>query len=276
MTLLLRWLLGIIGLGGIPGSGSGSGGGGGGGTSGGCTGGPGTYTMPPGLSWSQKRAYAALMACAPCSQSGSGSGGGTTRPCGCSTCSCCPSICWWKTTWHKSWTATTGKYATGLASPEWTMTSYSMSLVDVSADYYWGGELASVPGSCSIGMGSKLNSDCTLGTAPAVLTGTVSYLRTIAPFDTVTFNVTLYPTITIQFGCPDATGYVLCQYTGFTSDGGFTGTSIPTSTGNGFLDFAVANDSGTDELGIDFSTCSFTASSPTTIGLPAISIQGVA
>lgn len=61
--------------------------GGGGGTSAGCSGGPGTYSMPPGLSWSQKRAYAALMACAPCNQSGGGSGSGSGG--GASKIPCC-------------------------------------------------------------------------------------------------------------------------------------------------------------------------------------------
>lgn len=52
------------------------GGGGGGGTGGGAGGGPGTYPLPPGLTSQQKKAYAALVACAPCCESGSGSGSG--------------------------------------------------------------------------------------------------------------------------------------------------------------------------------------------------------
>lgn len=64
------------------------GGGGGGGNpppSGGFGGGPGTYTLPAGLSLKQKKAMAALLACAPCclgSGSGSGSSGsGVFVPC---------------------------------------------------------------------------------------------------------------------------------------------------------------------------------------------------
>lgn len=139
-----------------------------------------------------------------------------------------------------------------------------------TTDYIWGGETVGDGSSCALGFAQKLESNGTLSTLPAILSGTVSYVRTIAPFDTKTFNVSLYPTIVIQFGCSD--DYVFCLYTGFTSDGGFTGTVIPGSTGNGLLDYAVANDSGTDEIGVDTSTCGFTATSPGNIGLPAITI----
>lgn len=53
-----------------------TGGGGGGTPTGGNGGGPGTYAIPAGLSFEQKKALAALLACAPCCQAGSGSGGG--------------------------------------------------------------------------------------------------------------------------------------------------------------------------------------------------------
>jgi hypothetical protein len=56
----------------------GGGGGGGGGTGGGAGGGPGTYEIPAGLTANQKKAMAALLACAPCCEgSGSGSGSGS-------------------------------------------------------------------------------------------------------------------------------------------------------------------------------------------------------
>ncbi|HQR07043.1 MAG TPA: hypothetical protein PLN21_09485 [Gemmatales bacterium] len=218
----------------------------------------------------------AVAKCACCPQ-GSGSGSGSGRPCGCSPCDCCEGICWWKTDWPSTWVATDGIYATGALSPEWLMTDYSMTLQGPFDEFYWGGEVVGTPGSCALTFASKLNNDCSTGDAPIVLAGTIEYTRTIAPFDVKTYTVRLRASIQIQFSCPDPSGYVFAQFNGFESDDpDYTGFSIGSSTGNGFLDYAMATDSGTDETGVDLSTCSFTVSSLTAIGLPVMSIVGVA
>lgn len=153
-----------------------------------------------------------------------------------------------------------------------------MTLQGPFDDYYWGGEVVGTPGSCSLGFSFKLNNDCsTAGTAPVVLAGTIEYTRTIAPFDVKTYTVRLRANVQIQFSCPDPTGYVFAQFNGFESDDpDYTGTTIGSSTGNGLLDYAMATDTGTDETGVDLSTCSFTVSSLTTIGLPTMTIEGIA
>lgn len=227
------------------------------------------YRIPAGLSSRQKKALAALLACAPCC---GGSGSGALRPNGCSPCVCCPDICWWKTTWPNQWTTDSGKWETFAPAPEWVMTEYTMTLATGLDEYYWGGEILGDPSFCTLNFCGKLESDGTVSDPGPILSGVVKYTRSIAPFDTVTFNVAFYPNISIQFPCDNPSGYVFCSYGGFTSDGGFDGQNIPGSTGNGFLDFALANSIGTEEDTGDTSTCGFTASSPTDIGLPPITI----
>lgn len=177
------------------------GGGGGGGTGGGAGGGPGTYPLPPGLTSRQKKAYAALLACAPCCESGSGSGSGSgvPMPNGCSPCDCCPCICWWYTTWHKLISASSFMYNFGAPSPVWTLINNTVAKVGGDPDYMY---LA------NIGVG-----DCTLAGLFAVdengdITDELPYvpqwtgdLTYTSIHGTVTFNVTFTLQFTISFPC---------------------------------------------------------------------------
>lgn len=210
---------------------------------------------------------AMMHVCKPCCNAGGSASGSISRPCGCSACECCPGICWWQTDWHKHWTTSHGRYATGVVGPTWQMTTYSMTIASwvASTDYIWGGETTATPGSCALGFATKLESNCTLSVLPAVMTGTVVWTRTVAPFDTITQTVSFFLAITIQFGCGD--DYVFCLYTGL----GVSGDPLQP----GSYDYVLSSDSGTDEIGVDTTTCSFTASSPEIIGLPAITIVPV-
>ena len=95
-----------------------------------------------------------LRACRPCNlcPEGSGSGSGIPMPNGCGGCLCCPCICWWATTWHKSITKDSflgGPYTD--PSFPWILTANNLVNVGGDPDYMYAGDLGSEEDFCTIG-----------------------------------------------------------------------------------------------------------------------------
>lgn len=141
---------------------------------------------------------AILAACKPCCGSGSGSGSGVPFPNGCAACDCCPCVCWWYTTWHKSITVASLLYTPGFAS-DWTLTANTLVKVGGDPDYMYFAN--SGVGDCTLTGLFALdeNGDITddLPYVPQ-WTGDLTYTSI---YGTVTFNVTVSLLFTLAFGC---------------------------------------------------------------------------
>jgi hypothetical protein len=253
VTLLLRRLLGLLGLIGKP-IDTGGGGGGGGGGSGGSGGGGITVEtdgkIPKVLPQAVVEAVAKC-ACCP-GGSGSGSGSGIRVPCGDAGCACCPGVVWWASQWHRSWSATTPRYATGVGAPTAIMTDYSMSLVGGLDDYYYLGETIGDPSACNIGGLIPVDDVCVAGVPIHILTGTIEWNGTDS------YQIDYYADVKVIWECGVPSVEVVFNglYVNgvvwvFGSDPFFDNLPIT-------ADFAIAQNTNISTA-VDTSTCGFTA-----------------
>lgn len=149
------------------------------------------------------------------------------------------------------------------------MTQYDMVLNSPFDEYYWGGDLG-IGAGCQLGMAGSIRDSC-IPVDVLIMSGTVAWSDGIT---TQSFDIRFKSNIQVQFDCPNPDGYVFAIYFGLECD---DITFFPFLNSIQLTaDYLVAQDSGTDEIGIDTSTCSFTITSPTNIGLPAMTIEGVA
>lgn len=220
---------------------------------------------------------ATMAVCRPCCR-GAGSGSvvtGIPVPCGCAGCACCPDACWWATEWHKAWTADSPKYATGEPTPAYTMTDYSMTLVSNPDGYYYLGDVGGDEDTCDIGGVVPVGEDCAPGDPLHILTGTIDWTETAAPFTVYTFQIDYYLDIRILWNCDEV--FVSSTYSGLYVNGLQYGPggdpdfdAIALSS-----DFFIALNSNVDEL-TDPSTCGFTTTALSSLPIPEITIIPIA
>jgi hypothetical protein len=195
-----------------------------------------------------------------------------TRPCGCRPCGCCPGICWWKTDWPKQWTTAHGRYATGIPTPTWTMTTFSMTLAGPFDDFYWGCEVVFNPDACLLGFCLKLLDNCNTQSGILISSGTVAWTSGAT---TKTFDIRFTAAVGLNFSCDNPDQYLVASYGGLECDDPTFSAFIVSMGGN--ADYLLPPEDGLDQFGVDTSSCSFTATTSLTgQGLPAMTITGVA
>lgn len=156
--------------------------------------------LPPGVRMTPALLKQIIEQCGTCNPcGGSGSGSGVPMPNGCSPCDCCPCICWWYTTWHKSVNTGNILWTVPFVVPVWTLTGNTLAPVGGDPDYMY---------FANAGVG-----DCTLTGLFALdengdITDELSYipqwtgdLTYTSIHGTVTYNVTISLNLTIAFAC---------------------------------------------------------------------------
>jgi hypothetical protein len=268
VTLLLRRLLGLLGLIGKP-IDTGGGGGGGGGGSGGSGGGGITVETDGKIPKVLPQAVVEAIAKCACCPGGSG----VPFPNGCLPCDCRPCICYWYTDWHKSITVSSFLHTYG--GGVWTLVSQTLTRVGGDPDYMYLG--VTDPVACQISglFAIDGNNDLTDNvTFTPRWSGEMVYTNGV---DTVTFDVVFALSFQINLGCdepailadsavwngpesavPDIPGYTF-NGSSISNGGPPQGVDIGLPNDISPGDGTITNGSGTLSMGYNFPALTITA-----------------
>jgi hypothetical protein len=163
-------------------------------------------TLPAGVRMTPALLKQIMDQCGTCNPCGSGSGSGVPMPNGCAPCGCCPCICWWYTIWHKF--ITKDNLLVGpVLTPDWTLTSNTLTNVGGNPDYMYLGDIASDEFNCVIGGLSAIdnNGDIITDSDNPVYPRWEGQLTYTNGIDTIVYDIVVKLLIQISWDCATQT-----------------------------------------------------------------------